>query len=131
MGVLGPENARLILKGWLDDKTKLSVGSAFGGAAIQAIALVTEIGATEVKLESSDAGTLLLIRLDDPNTRFWYFEPREFSSDKEFVSLLSSLPDADKYRSAVGISFFGRVTAPNSDDLLVPLGKVVLMALWD
>jgi hypothetical protein len=125
------ENAILILGGWLAESTKLFAVSSFDNVALQATVAVIEVTDTGVLLKSLEGDTQLSIGLAAPDTEFWYWEPREFSSNEEFAALLASLPDADRYRSAIGISFSGRVTAPNFADLVVPLGRIVLMALWD
>ena len=124
-------NANLILKGWFDSSARLFINASSPGFDVRSTFSVVEVTDTGILLKALDGEAQLSITLSVPDTRLWYWEPREFSSDKEFAGLLASLPDADKYRAALGISFSGRVTAPEFADLLIPLGKIALMALWD
>jgi hypothetical protein len=126
------ENAMLIFKGWLDASAKLFVNASSPSFDVRSTFSIVEVTETGILLKASDGDTQLSIGLANPDIKFGYFEPREFSDgDEEFGALLASLPDPEKFRSAIGIWSFGRVTAPSFADLLVPFGKVVLMALWD
>lgn len=132
MAKLELEDAMLILGGWLDSSTKLFVESSLRSVSVRFNPCsVTKLEAAGFLLESSKGDGQLSISIGDADTSLAYCEPREFSTNEEFAELLASLPEVDKCRSAIGISFDVRVKAPQFEDLLVPLGKVVLVAIGD
>jgi hypothetical protein len=125
------EGVKLILGGWLETSAKLFVVMSSEAVELRGTFSVEELTKTGVILKSLEGDAQLRVMLDIEDSEFWYWQPREFTLDEDFASLLETLPEADKYRSALGLSFSGRATAPICADLLIPLGRVVLMSLWE
>jgi hypothetical protein len=131
MGRILRDEAKLIFDRWLDNSAVLFVLTSSETVDLQGAFTVDKVSDGGVLLRASQGDGQLAFSLTASGTEFSYWEPREFSSDKDFSALLASLPDAERFRSCLGVKFLGRVTVPGFDDLLVPLGKLVLFASQD
>lgn len=130
MGV-GVENVILVFKKWHEESTALSLESIAGGISVRSAPVsIASLDDARVLIVSSDGKTQFSFALSDPETSFWYFEPREFSAEEGYEELFSSLPEANKYRSTVGVKFSIRSSAPGLGDTLIPAAKIVVGELF-
>lgn len=123
--------AILILGGWLERSAPLLVSAELPSVTVSGTFSVTKLDDGNVSLKSLEGKADLSIVLNDPETVLWYWEPREFSSRPEYKEqyeeFLRTAPESAKFSATVGAKFLVRVTASGLPDLLVDVGKIVLI----
>jgi hypothetical protein len=90
---MSPEEVHLILKGWLDDDSQLTIIGSLVSVTCWFRCRLTRLGETRVALSTDDGG-VLTFDLGDPETVIQYSELREFPD------VIAMLGLGDEYRFA-------------------------------
>lgn len=109
------EEARLVMKGWDEDRCQLAlVGQLWGvGLALRCrVAFVTE---ETLGLHTSDGGRIA-ISICEPGTEFRYSQPREFPTMVEKLGLTPEQQSA----SGLTISFASRLVLDEDEETPEP-----------
>jgi hypothetical protein len=124
------EEARLIIKLWAESSALLLVGTSEQPGDVLGRFSVVETTDGGVLLRSVGGDTQFSLDLSHYETTCSYSEPREYSETEEYKGWISTVSDSEKLTSCLGFSFCVRFTGPPPlEDLLVPVGKVVLIEL--
>jgi hypothetical protein len=124
------EEARLIIKLWAESSALLLVGTSEQPGDVLGRFSVVETTDGGVLLRSVGGDTQFSLDLSHYETTCSYSEPREYSETEEYKGWISTVSDSEKLTSCLGFSFCARFTGPPPlEDLLVPVGKVVLIEL--
>jgi hypothetical protein len=91
---------------------------------------VAEITEGGVLFKSVRGDTQFSVDLSSYEITCSYSEPREYSGTEEYEGWISTASDPDKLTSCLGFSFCVLVIGPPpQEDLLIPVGKVVLIEI--
>jgi len=124
------EEARLIIKRWAESSALLLVATSEQPVDVLGRFSVAETTDDGVLLRSVRGDTQFSLDLSHYKTTCSYSEPREYSETEEYKGWISTISDSEKQTSCLGFSFCVLVTGPPPlEDLLVPVGKVVLIEL--
>jgi len=121
--VISPEEAILILQGWLESGVKLRMISTLFGFSVTSECRVVEVRGDTLILESEDKISRFAVTIRDPELCFTYAEPRS-KSDADWYP---EVPESEQCRSALVIGFPARVRLSNVGDVPSSLEKVFLM----
>jgi hypothetical protein len=124
------EEARLIIKRWAESSALLLVATSEQPGDVIGRFSVVEITDGGVLFRSVGGDTQFSVDLSFSEITCSYSEPREYSETEEYKGWISTLSDSEKLTSCLGFSFCVLVTGPPPlEDLLIPVGKVVLIEL--
>ena len=124
------EEARIIIGRWVESSALLLVGTSEQPGDVLGRFSVVETNDDGVLFRSVGRDTQFSIDLSSFEITCSYSEPREYSGTQEYKAWISTLSDSETLTSCLGFSFCVRVTGPPPlEDLLVPVGKVVLIEL--
>jgi hypothetical protein len=129
MTTITPEEARLIIKRWAESSALLLVGTSEQPVDVLGRFSVVETTDGAVLFRSVGGDTQFSVDLSFSEITCSYSEPREFSETEEYKGWISTLSDSEKLTSCLGFSFRARYRPPPLEDLLIPIGKVVLIEL--
>ena len=123
------EDARLIIKRWVESSALLLVGTSEQPGNVFGRFSVVETTDGGVLFKSVGGDVQFSLDLSFSEITCSYSEPREYSQTEEYKAWIATVSDPEQLTSCLVFSFCGCVTAPNLEDLLVPVGKVVLIEL--
>ena len=124
------EEARLIIKRWVESSALLLVGTSEQPGDVIGRFSVVETTDRGVLLRSVGGDTQFSLDLCHFETTCSYSEPREYSETEEYKGWISTISDPEKLTSCLGFSFCVLVSGPPPlEDLWVPVGRVVLIEL--
>ena len=124
------EEALLIIKRWAESSALLLVATSEQPGEVIGRVSVVETTDGGALFRSVGGDTQFSLDLIHYETTCSYSEPREYSETEEYKGWISTQSDPEKLTSCLGFSFCVRVTGPPPlEDLLVPVGKVVLIEL--
>lgn len=124
------EEAHLIIKRWTESSALLLVATS--GQPVNVIGRFSVAETTDGGLlfRSVRGDTQFSVDLSFSEITCSYSEPREFSETEEYKAWIATQSDSEQLTSCLGFSFCVCVTGPPPmQDLLVPVGKVVLIEL--
>ena len=122
------EEARLIIKRWVESSALLLVATSEQPGDVIGRFSVVETTDGGVLFRSVRGDTQFSLDLFRYETTCSYSEPREYSETEEYKGWISTQSDPEKLTSCLGFSFCVHVAGPPPlEDLLVPVGKVVLI----
>lgn len=119
-----PEEAILILQGWLESGAKLRMVSTLFGFSVTSECRVSEVRDDAVVLDSEDGISRFAVSLRDPGMRFTYAEPRSMQD----ADWYASVPEGERFSSTLLIGFPLRVRVSDRNDP-TSSEKVFLMEL--
>jgi len=124
------EEARLIIKRWVESSALLLVGTSEQPGDVIGRFSVVETTDGGVLFRSVRGDTRFSLDLSLYKTTCSYSEPREYSETEEYKGWIATLSDSEKLTSCLGFSFCVLVSGPPPlEDLWVPVGRVVLIEL--
>lgn len=122
------EEARLIIKRWVESSALLLVATSEQPVDVIGRFSVVETTDDGVLFRSVGGDTQFSLDLSRYETTCSYSEPREYSETEEYKGWISTVSDSKELTSCLGFSFCVRVSGPPPrEDLLVPVGRVVLI----
>ena len=124
------EEARLIINRWAESSVLLLTATSGQPADVIGRFSVAEITEGGVLFKSVRGDTQFSLDLSSYEITCSYSEPREYSGTEEYKGWISTVSDPDKLTSCLGFSFCVLVIGPPpQEDLLIPVGKVVLIEI--
>lgn len=106
-----PDDAMLVFKKWLSEKTEVACVGRFRGCLFNLLGKVVAAESEGVVFRSTDPRTFFAIRLDVEDFVFWYAEPKDFPVD---------VPEYAKRSGTICVALPLRLTLPEFESDLVP-----------